>query len=224
MLSFSASRSVGPVVTERDKVEARLADLGSGLSIELLQEANLQGYRHRLEAGPAHAITAPGTYHWHETVPALTTRLEMAGWKRLNINGCPIMQSPDRTVALFVMTGDAKTGQELGRPSNQSAKGAVMEGAIYQEREMAAAAREVFDQGDGTQPWVYLYHAELGINGVREIRSEVSRPSEFRGRKIRDWSERLVLPAIRPNDDIDIPFGQPDTGPVDVPVQRKTAS
>ena len=62
----------------------------------------------------------------------------------------------------------------------------------YQLFEASALAK--LKKGGGTQLWVQLlYHVEAGSIGAKEIRTEMSLPSEFQLKRIAKWSERIIL-------------------------------
>jgi len=139
---------------------------------------------------------------------------------------CPLVISPDRTMAIVVMTGNSDTGKTFGNPTNQADKGAVLDEAVqrniqYQLFEASALAK--LQKGGGTQLWVLLYHVEAGSNGAKEIRTELSLPSEFQRKRIANWSERIILRPMstEPSTPVIAPI---PTIPFDVPVERKTGT
>lgn len=188
-----------PVVTETGGASARLFALSRDLQWELFSEVMEVGLRARHEATPSHAVTAAGSYQWHASVPALRERLQYLGWTRKDPKNCPIIISPDRSVAIAVMTGDEDTGNPDPnvKPSNRSKKGKFLEEQIKLNN---AFNRQYTlfkqDQGSGrhaTELWVLLYHHDA----IRkEVRYELSLPSEFRKKNIIGWSERILLGHI----------------------------
>ena len=186
-----------PVVTETRGAAARLFGLSRDLQPELFSEVMEVGLRARHEATPSHAVTAAGSYQWHANVPALRERLQFLGWTREDPKNCPIIISPDRSVAIAVMTGDEDTGNPDGIPSNRSKKGKFLEEQIKLNN---AFNRQYTlfkeDKGSGrhaTELWVLLYHHDA----IRkEVRYELSLPSEFRKKNIIGWSERILLGHI----------------------------
>lgn len=214
------------ITVEPEKVALRLRLLDPVLTEDLLLEANQRGFEARLDATPAHAPNAAGTYHWHAFVPALRLALSQEGWLMRDERNCPLVISPDRATAIVVMTGSSDTGKAFGNPTNQAEKGAVLDEAVrknaqYQLFEASALAK--LRKGGGTQLWVLLYHVEIGSSGVKEIRTELSLPSEFHHKRIVGWSERIILrpmttepltPVVEP-----IP-----TIPFDVLVERKSGT
>lgn len=226
MLTPSPSLQPTRIVVEPEEVEARLVSLDSVLTQELLLEANQRGFEARLEATPAHAPTAAGTFHWHGFVAALRLALRSAGWSIRDERNCPLVISPDLSMAIVVMTGNSDTGKSYGNPTNQADKGAVLDEAVqrniqYQLFEASALAK--LKKGGGTQLWVLLYHVEAGSNGAKEIRTELSLPSDFQRKRIANWSERIILRPMttEPSTPVAAPI---PTIPFDVPVERKTGT
>lgn len=217
------------VVSDPALVAARLAELDTSLDEALLREVSEHGYRQRVEATPFHATTAAGTYHYHGAVFAIRSMLANRGWHLENLRNCPFIVSPDRAIAIVVMTGDMDTGRIDGRPTNQAVKGAVLKQAVAKNQEQL----KLFDAGfvsaalagsrEATQLWVLLYHVALGEDGNDEIRIELSLPSRFEKKQIADWHERLILGAIRPDGEVGGLRDAP-TGPIDVPVERRTGT
>jgi hypothetical protein len=200
--------------------------LDSALREEVLLEANQRGYEARLEATPAHAPTAAGTFHWHAFVAAMRLTLRAQGWTFRDERNCPLVISPDKSMAIVVMTGNIETGKPYGNPTNQADKGAVLDEAVqrnvqYQLFE-AAAMSQLERKKSGTQLWVLLYHVESGASGVKEIRTELSLPSDFQRKKIVSWAERIILQPISTEPVTPIVEPLPST-PFDVPVERKVA-
>lgn len=227
MLTHSNSPQPTRIISDPAEVDARLLSLGSVLGQELLLEANQRGYEARLEATPAHAPTAAGTYHWHSFVAALRLALRAQGWSFRDERNCPLVISPDKSIAIVVMTGNIDTGKPYGNPTNQADKGAVLDEAIqrnvqYQLFENRAIAKLKKGEG-GTQLWVLLYHVEAGSNGVKEIRTELSLPSDFRSKKIVGWAERIILGPLSNEPTTPVVAPLPTT-PFDVPVERKTGT
>lgn len=221
-----AGNSNSQVKTEPAVVSRRLAELHESLTEPLLREANEHGYRARAEVTLAHPPTAAGTYHWGEFVFALRTSLAQRQWSLKNHKNCPFVLSPDKSIAILVMTGDADTGIAGGRPTNQAQKGVVLKEAVsanqqYELFELAALSK-LERANNGTQMWVLLYHVGVGKDGRTEIRAELSLPSRFERKKIAGWTERILLGAIRPDGEHDVIHDVP-TGPVDVPVERRQA-
>ena len=227
MLTHSNAPQPTRIISDPAEVDVRLHSLSPALLQELLLEANQRGYEARLEATLAHAPTAAGTYHWHAFVAALRLALRIQDWSIKDHKNCPLIISPDKSLAIVVMTGNIETGKEFGNPSNQADKGAVLDEAVqrnvqYQLFENRALSKLKKGEG-GTQLWVLLYHVENGSKGVKEIRTELSLPSDFQRKKIVGWAERIILRPIstEPTTSVIAPL---PVAPFDVVVQRKTGT
>lgn len=227
MLIHSNSPQPARIISDPADVDARLQLLHEVLQQEMLLEANQRGYEARLEATLAHAPTAAGTYHWHSFVAALRLALRAQGWSIRDERNCPLVISPDKSMAIVVMTGNVETGKPYGNPTNQADKGAVLDEAVqrnvqYQLFENTAMSKLKKGEG-GTQLWVLLYHVESGSTGVKEIRTELSLPSEFQRKKIVNWSERIILRPLSTEPVTPVIAPLPIT-PFDVPVERKSGT
>lgn len=217
----------GEVVHEPSMVSERLQELHPSLDEGLFRDANEHGYRARIDVTPAHPTTAAGTLHWHETVFALRTTLIAREWVKKDPQNCPFILSPDKSVAILVMTGDPDTGIVNCSPTNQSQKGAVLKQAVSANYELfeTAALSKLERTKNGTQMWVLLYHVGVDQHGRTELRAELSLPSRFERKKIVGWSERIILGAIHPDGEYDAIVDAPVApAPVEVPVERRHAS
>jgi hypothetical protein len=217
------------VVSDSVSVASRLSELNARLNEALLREASEHGYRARIEATELHPPTAAGSYHWHATVFAIRSLLVERGWKPENTRNCPFIVSPDRTIAIVVMTGDSDTGSIDGHPTNQAEKGAVLKQAVANNQKQlklfntGLVSTKLANSKEATQLWVLLYHVTVGSNGKAEVRAELSLPSQFDRKKIIGWRERLILASILPDSETLIQNDAP-TGPIDVPIERRTAT
>ena len=225
----SRSQSSCRIVSEPKDIATRLTQLEATLDEALLREVSEHGFRRRIEATEMHCTTAAGTYHWHEAIYALRSMLSERGWKKEDLRNCPFIVSPDKSIALCVMTGDSDTGWASGNPSNQAQKGSVLENAIAKNQEQLKLfdanyiSTKLANSKDATQLWVLLYHVAVGSNGQTEIRAELSLPSEFEKKRIVGWRERLILSPILPDGDSVTNTDAP-SGPIDVPVERRTGT
>lgn len=224
VLSFSPAPHPSRVISDPLEVSSRLKELDEALSESFFLEASSIALRARREVTRAHAPTAAGTLHWHALVPVVRTELMAKGWLMKNHKNCPMIISADKSIAILIMTGCSATGNEFGRPRNQADKGAVLDEMVQKNAQYdlfeSSALHKLKRGAIGTQMWVYLYHAEDQKNGVA-VRSELSLPSAFSGKKIVDWSERIILKPL--SDDWDRVIIEPiPQAPIDVHVERKT--
>lgn len=216
----------GQITVEPARVSARLLNLHDTLDPAMFQEVNEHGYRARVDVTAAHPTTAAGTFHWHQAVFALRTALFERGWTKKDLKNCPFILSPDRSVAILVMTGDADTGLVQGFPTNQSQKGTVLKQAISGNYELfeTAMISKLERMSNGTEMWVLLYHVGIDENGRTVLRSELSRPSRFERKKIAGWMERIILGPIHPDGEHEMQVDSPIAPkPIDVPVERRAS-
>jgi len=226
-IPMPAEQPACQVIVEPELVSARLSDLHGSLDQVLFREANEHGYRARLDVTPAHPTTSAGTFHWHAAVFALRTALIEREWIKKDPQNCPLILSPDKAVAILVMTGDADTGVVEGFPTNQAQKGVVLKQAVSANYELfeTAMLSKLERASSGTQMWVLLYHVGVDKNGRTELRAELSLPSKFERKKIVGWTQRIVLGAIHPDGEYDVRIDAPIAPtPVEVPVERRNAS
>ena len=227
MLTLSPSQQPSRIVSVPADIDTRLLKLDSALTSNLLLEVMKRGYEARIEATPASAPTAAGILYWLASVHSLRTALVERHWSINNNQNCPIIISPDKSVAIVVMTGNSDTGKEFGNPTNQADKGVVLGAAVQRNRQYElfenAAISELQKPEGGTQLWVLLYHVENGFKGVKGIRTELSFPSSFQKKKIVGWSERIILRSIST---ISTPLITPSlpVTPIEVVVERKTGT
>jgi hypothetical protein len=213
------------VIIDALDVATRLLELDASLDEQVMLESNTRGFEARVEATPAHAPTAAGTYHWHAFVFAFRLAMTERGWTIKNHLNCPFIISPDKSISILVMTGDAETGREFGIPKNQADKGRVLSDAIdfnqsYDLFERSAISH--LEKGAlGTQLWVLLYHVERDHTGTsKEIRTELSFPSRFEKKKIVGWAERIILGPLDLGPDPAVALPVP-MEPIDFPIERR---
>lgn len=223
MLNFSPStfsQSTPRVFTEIEHVNARLLELSPTLELEVLTEVMVAGYRARIEATPLHAVTAAGTYQWHAVIAELRTYFVGEGWTAQDPQNCPMILSPDRSIAIIAMTGDSETGKPHGSPTNQADKGAVVEKRVELNKQYSLFKQASANGKQATQMWILLYHYD---QSTREVRFEISLPSEFHKKKIIAWEERVILGSISGSPMNNIEHPRP-IKPIEVFVEPKTGT
>lgn len=196
MLAFSPSAFSLPaprVLTDIVEVIARLYKLSPDLELEALTEINEEGLRARFEATSLHAVTAPGTYQWHAVIAQMRTHYVGKDWTALDPKNCPMILSPDRSIAIIAMTGNSDTGKLHGYPANQADKGSFLESRIELNKQYSLFKKQTMGGKQATQMWILLYHYDVL---KREVRFELSLPSDFHKKKIIAWEERIILGAI----------------------------
>jgi len=185
------------IMDEPQQIADYLQQLHPHLTRDLFDEAIRCGLEGRNDTTPASAPQAPGTQQWMKTVEGLRTVLVLLNWKIHNQQNCPFIRSPNRAIAISVMTGDRHTGQNTGiDPTNQADKGAVAQHFIEQNRQLALLAHE---NSQNPHVWVLLYHYD---RAMEEVRFELSLPNDFYNKKITGWDVRLILGSL-PNNAVD---------------------
>jgi hypothetical protein len=207
-------------IVDPDEVRARLQQLHSDLTPELLSKAILKVLSARNDTTRASAPTAAGGKQWFDTLDELRNLLLEKQWNPHDQRNCPFAIAPDRSISIVVMTGNAETGKQgLEDPSTAADKGAVAEGYVSTNRQ-----QKLFNQAQeqqGTKVWALLYHYDKTL---REVRYELSLPTDFSKKKITGWGERLILGSI-PNSPTDFTIREDvPNAPVTVQVQPKTGT
>lgn len=214
-------------IAEPAEVIARLQQLSIDLTPELFKTTMLSGLGARREATPASPVTAEGVLQWFSNVKELRTSLLAKQWKKHDLKNCPFIISPDRSVAIVVMTGSVETGRQGQKdPTNQAEKGSVAESFVHGNNQLDlfnhTAVRAIQPLQQETQVWVLLYHYDKAL---KEVRYELSYPTGFGKRKITHWGERLLLGTIpdTPTTLDTIDFDKPNS-PAIVDVKPKTGT
>lgn len=207
-------------VVDPDEVRARLLQLHSDLTPVLLSKAILKGLSARNDTTQASAPTAAGGKQWFDTLDELRNLLLEKQWNLHDQRNCPFAIAPDRSISIVVMTGNAKTGnQGLEDPCTAADKGVVAEGYVIANRQQT-----LFNQAQkqqGTQVWALLYHYDKNL---KEVRYELSLPTDFSKKKITGWGERLILGSI-PNSPTDFTIREDvPNAPATVEVEPKTGT
>lgn len=217
-----------PFIDDPQKVEARLRELHPDLNMSLFRNAIGGGLAGRNDVTRASAPTAAGIQQWLKTVEDMRTLLARHQWHLHEQQNCPFVSSPDRAISIVVMTGNSDTGRDgLEDPTNQAEKGAVAESFVQENNKQL----ELFNQRafrlakrrsqTATQVWALLYHYD---KVRKEVRLELSLPTEFFRRKITRWGERLSLGSISNNPgDFTIRKDEPNA-PATVDVAPKTGT
>lgn len=220
LVSPDSFHPTAKTIVDPSDVRARLLQLHPDLTPELLFKAILKGLSARNETTRASAPTAAGGKQWFDTLDELRNLLLEKQWNPHDQRNCPFAIAPDRSISIVVMTGNAETGKQgLEDPSTAADKGAVAEGYVSANRQYW-----LFNQAQeqqGTQVWALLYHYDKTL---KEVRYELSLPTDFSKKKITGWGERLILGSI-PNNPADFTIRQDvPNAPATVEVQPKTGT
>ncbi|MEU2964279.1 hypothetical protein ABZ687_04790 [Streptomyces ardesiacus] len=215
---------------ERGSHEVQLAELG--LKYEYFERLISEGEEARAGATEDDAKNAAGTFDYFARVRTLRYLLRTEEqWKGYDPKQSPLTVNPDKTMAIGVLLGDARTGLP-GNPQPRSHRpaGVAKESLVARNQDLdpglfplpqegASGAELTEDEYARLATWYLLtYRYTARKQGFIEVRSELSLPSRvgLQG-KIDSWDRRILLPAIRFKRTFDYPEG--DTG-FDVPVEE----
>ena len=219
-----ASTRQTTIIDDPVKVEARLRGLHQDLSSVLLYEVIQAGLTSRNETlFPASAPIAPSMQQWLKSTEELRGRLAARKWRIKDDLNCPFIISPDRSIALVPMTGNKYTGKNgIENPKNQAPKGTVTQAYVQGNVQLDLINQDYSEaiqkKQDETQVWVLLYHYD---HDLKEVRYELSLPSGYDKKRITNWRERLIFPAIPNDPDKQTIFESEPTEPVTVNVEPK---
>ncbi|GAA3499061.1 hypothetical protein GCM10019016_061640 [Streptomyces prasinosporus] len=215
---------------ERGSHEVQLAELG--LKYEYFERLISEGEEARAGATEDDAKNAAGTFDYFARVRTLRYLLRTeAQWKGYDPKQSPLTVNPDKTMAIGVLLGDARTGLP-GNPQPRSHRpaGVAKESLVARNQDLDPGLFPLPQQGEPEAEltedeyarlatWYLLtYRYTARKQGFIEVRSELSLPSRVGPQgKIDSWDRRILLPAIRFKKTFDYPEG--DTG-FDVPVEE----
>ncbi|MFF2044047.1 hypothetical protein ACFVVX_26870 [Kitasatospora sp. NPDC058170] len=187
-----------------------LADMG--LSPEYFDRVVRTGERSREQCTKDDPKNARGTQDYLARVRELRFLLRTElGWKRYDPKQAPLIVNPDKTIAIGVLLGDARTGLPGNpQPRSQRPAGITKEAAVARNQNLqqlslftpAAGPDEVHlddDEYANLATWYLLTRRTEGRkSNIVEIRSELSLPDRVgpKGR-IDSWRARILLPAVR---------------------------
>lgn len=185
-------------ITQPDEVQARLTQLGPGLSIDLLLECVRASQAGRENTSPFHPPLHGPFNGYAEGTAALRAKLSEFGWTTLDADNYARALSPDQQVAIAVASGDENTGVDgTAAPHTRCPKGRKTAEAVLVNIQLTMFAglglpeEEKSQPGERAQTWLLLIRAES-----EELRSELSLPTNFENRSPDDYLQRLILPVI----------------------------
>lgn len=212
--SFPATR----VYETPDEVNERLRQLG--LSTAILLDALHQGEFVRRSSSPLDPPAAPGFTAWARTVRALRLALLPLGWEPRD-NGISTVVHPMTLVAISVATGNENTGSTDGRsPQTKYPRGSATATAVSQNVQGILFGL-LPDEVPVPTTWILLVRS-----GADGLIAELSFPHAMTtGGRVSEWSERIILGHIDPEDGGDrLPVPDDiDSDPIDVPLTRRSA-
>lgn len=211
-----------PVRVEEFEVESRLNEV-FGLKAEDIRDVIMQGVFARKSCTMHHPRIFAGFIQWGETVRALRDKMSSMEWFASDDNNFPLCVHPSKNLVIAVQTGNQDTGlsDSNSNPSNRAPKGINTEQGIWSNQKQLSLFDSLpdfqyLDKNENRVMWILLYNAT-----PKEIRYELSLPSNINGGRICSWQERLVFPAITLNsDNFEI---ENDDGPeFDISIERKS--
>lgn len=183
---------------ESEQVRVRLAELGTGLTVELLHDVMADSEVARASATPLDPLNAGGLLAYIARTRGLRSRLLPFQWTKEDPSGCPVTVSPDGRRQIMVATGDEATGSDA-IPSTQYRKGIVMQRAVTTNVQ-GCLWPEFDNQEPRQQPtretWILLVRRDERADGAIEVRAELSLPSRMEKNFPTEWQERIVLPVL----------------------------
>jgi hypothetical protein len=186
---------------------ARLWELGQ-LKIEYFHDIIKAGEADRRTSTPNDPTTGPGTRDYLARVAASREVLiREIGWKRLNHLNMSLTVNPDKTLAIGVARGDARTGQP-GRPHPKTLRplGEAKQSLVEQNIVLNEALFDLPDKPDeatlkagdlaGLKSY-FLLTRRVEIHGKVIVYCELSRPIglDKKGR-VEEWAERIRMPEV----------------------------
>lgn len=201
--------------TEVEDIHSRLKQLN--LTVAALLEAVQQGYLARTALTANHPRVFFGCAMQAQTVAALRDGLRPLGWFKSDQGNYELTINQDANSAIAVTTGDDGTGLAHLNPSNKCPKGTNTADAIAVNNQLDLFAELLPppEEKTGFTTWILLIHV-----ATKEIRAELSLPSNISNKKIKSWKERIILPTLPKEDDI-IDVRAPELPEIDVPIKRK---
>ncbi|MFJ5016978.1 hypothetical protein [Streptomyces griseoluteus] len=214
---------------EPNDVRAQLG--GMGTRLEYLHDTLRAGEAARRTAVPNDPTGTAGRRAYEAHVRTIRElHIENERWARLVHGRLELVCSPDRSMAIGVMVGDAATGQASLLPRNSRRRGAATdmvtranagEGAPSVQTALFAA-----DAGPGgvalsdeeacaLKTW-FLLSFRTKIGDAVRIDCELSQPKRFQEGFVIEWARRIPLPVLS-MDGIE-PLNDDGPGEIDIPV------
>lgn len=210
------------VKTSVIEVADRLAQLG--LTTDILHEAIMRGEVARDSCTANDPPCAPGFYAWAGTVRALRDILMPQGWTRNDTINYSRVISPDRSIAIAVVTGDEGTGNKDANPRTKYPKGPATQAAVSSNQaslfEEPASNEEGVAEEEVVEEWItwMLLKKRSGDS----VFAELSLPSSMtKDGQVESWQTRIILNPIVIEPNFEVEDDSLET-PIDVPVRRRS--
>jgi hypothetical protein len=195
-----------PLLSSPADAESQLAAFG--LKLEYFYDALRAGEQARRLVSKNDPRNASGTEDYFKRVRVLRERLiELVHWARGELDGLPLVVSPDRTMAIGVLLGDHQTGW-VGpyHPRSMRPVGEAKVGLVAQNGQQEVLFRRplVADEVDleaedlfRLKTWFFVTYRRPHKDGVVVVSSELSLPLRVSKTGYVDlWSRRIPFPDL----------------------------
>ncbi len=162
---------------------------------------------------------APGFYAWNAATARLRQIYRRQGWEKGEHNGIETIFSEDHRKMVAVMNTDLGTCDPLRSPKNRTLKGSASENIVDLNNQADLFKRE--EMGPLTPQPYSLWYLCIHDQDARVL-AELSRPSEYNGGYIVDYSERIFI--LRDGEWAGVTIGsasKPDAQDFKIDVRRK---
>ncbi|MBE8597872.1 hypothetical protein [Xenorhabdus sp. BG5] len=197
------------VHTEPNIIDAHLADLG--LAQEDLNQILFKALSQQLSVTGNNAVTAGGTFFYHEAVRAARDVLSVKGFKRLSVRNVELAVNDQ--IAVYICSGNNQTGLTDAYPESRAKKGKftrefmgltykdnpIQYPFVYPDQQMAldfsfSNNDKILTNSLGLDIWCLLHYVYRIDEYQWGMRAEFSKPITYnRKNEINGFSTRLIL-------------------------------
>src|ERR1700760_4089579 len=207
------------------EIDARLRLQQLGLDEADLREAMRVGYNHAASCTDHDPRALPGTLAWAKGTGDLRDRLKTRRWKADRNENFESVVHPDGHHAVAIMAGPPQTGRADGvPPRTKTPRGPATGRAVQANRQLSFAGSDpAFGpvSADARRAtWLLLHYYD---RDKKEIRLELSLPSEMTGKQVTAWQERILLETIPFATKI-VDFDEIEAAEINVDVTRRQSS
>lgn len=184
------------------------------VTTEQLHEAIEVGYIHKSTSTDAEPAGAGSYYVWSKGTAQLRYTLAPFGWTWDSIQNFQRTLREDGRVAIALSSGNAATGLADATPHTRNPKGPTMRTVVEQNQQLSlfdpvtlkAVSYEETPEPE-CETWLLLHFQDPH---TKEIRVELSLPTEMSGQHISSWRHRILLPSLQPDPQVDVDDDQDD--------------
>jgi hypothetical protein len=203
-----------------DRHTVRLAELD--VTTPDLRDAVSSGYTVASGLTSNHPRLARHFNIWSETIATLRDSKAKDGWVNDSDRNYETVRHTDGRCQIAVASGTHETGLDGGAgPRTSSKKGAATQDAVaYNQMTLfPLSAGASMQRGVMPPTWLLLHTYD---HAKKEIRCELSLPTEMEGKTITSWSERIILEPIPFEMDSSVDYSDlPDDDPIEIDVTRR---